>query len=85
VAVLDPIFSRRQQARLAADLGLDLDEPAAGLTAAQWAGVNAAMVTLVGPARWPRGGWTYDSQPQPSPSRSRSNGSGGRTRMGPST
>lgn len=84
-AVLDPIFSRRQQARLAADLGLDLDQPATGLTAAQWAGVNAAMVTLVAPARWPRGGRAYDSQPQPSPSASRSNGSGGRTRMGPST
>jgi hypothetical protein len=79
VAALDPIFTRRQLARLAADLGIDLELPAADLTAVQWAGVNAALVRLVEPARWPRGGWRYDAQPQPLPSRSRPNGSRGRT------
>jgi len=62
-AALDPIFTRRQLARLAADLGIDLELPAADLTAEQWAGINAALVRLVEPARWPRGGWGYDSQP----------------------
>jgi hypothetical protein len=64
-------------ARLAADLGIDLELPAADLTAEQWAGINAALVRLVEPARWPRGGWGYDSQPHPLPSRSSPNGSGG--------
>jgi 16S rRNA A1518/A1519 N6-dimethyltransferase RsmA/KsgA/DIM1 with predicted DNA glycosylase/AP lyase activity len=76
LAALDPIFTRRQLARLAADLGIDLELPAADLTAEQWAGINAALVRLVEPASWPRGGWGYDSQPLPS--RSRPNGSGGR-------
>jgi 23S rRNA (adenine-N6)-dimethyltransferase len=77
VAALGAMFTRRQLARLAADLGIDLELPAADLTAEQWAGINAALVRLVEPARWPRGGWDDDSQPQPLPSRSRPNGSGG--------
>jgi 23S rRNA (adenine-N6)-dimethyltransferase len=54
-AALGPVFTRRQLTRLGAEGGLDLTLPAAGLTAAQWAAVTAAMVALVEPARWPRG------------------------------
>jgi len=51
---LAPIFSKRQLRRLLRELDIDPHEPIGVLRIEQWAAINAAMVTLVDPARWPR-------------------------------
>lgn len=58
--VLAPIFSKRQLHRLLRDLSINPQTPIGLLRIEQWAAINAAMVALVDPARWPRGrpGWS---------------------------
>ena len=47
-------IARRQLRRLLRELDIDPHEPIGVLRIEQWAAINAAMVTLVDPARWPR-------------------------------
>ena len=65
---LAPIFSRRQLRRLVSELRLDPQMATGRLDVKQWATINAAMVTLVDPARWPRGKprWSTARARQPS-------------------
>ncbi len=51
---LAPIFSKRQRRRLLGDLGIGPDVPVGLISIEHWAAINAAMVALVEPARWPR-------------------------------
>ncbi len=51
---LAPIFSKRQLRRMLRDLSIDPDAPIELLSVEQWAAINAAMVGLVDPVRWPR-------------------------------
>ncbi len=51
---LSPVFSKRQLRRVLHDLEADADIPVGGLSIEHWAAINAAMVALVDPARWPR-------------------------------
>ena len=53
--VLRPIFSRQQLRHVLSELRLDPRMPAGRLEIEHWAAINAAMVTLVDPRRWPRG------------------------------
>lgn len=55
VDALAPVFSARQLRRLLRELSIDPQTPGSLLAIEQWAAINAAMVTLVDPARWPRG------------------------------
>lgn len=60
---LAPIFSNRQLRRLAYDLRIDPHAPIARLRIEQWAGINATMVALVEPVRWPRRKPRWSSAP----------------------
>lgn len=62
---LAPIFSRRQLRRLLRDLDIAPHEPIGLLGIEQWAKVNAAMVALVDPVRWPRHEARWSKGPRP--------------------
>lgn len=52
---LAPIFSKRQLRRLLGDLRISPDVAVGLIRIEHWAAINATMVALVDPARWPRG------------------------------
>ena len=54
VDALAPIFTTRQLRRVLGDLSIGPHAPIESLAIEQWAAINAAMVALVDPVRWPR-------------------------------
>ncbi len=68
---LAPIFAKRQLRRLLYDLSIDPQLPVALLGIEQWAAINATMVALVDPARWPRGRPAWSGAPGTTPVRLR--------------
>ena len=65
------IFSKRQLRRLLRDLSIDPQMPIWLLGIEQWAVINAAMVALVDPARWPRRRPRWSRSPAAMPPRQR--------------
>lgn len=66
---LAPIFSKRQLRRLVSDLGIDREMPIGLLGIEQWAAINATMMALVDPARWPRASPGWSRAPVTTPAR----------------